>query len=158
VAEVVAAALWHLTADLLLAVDDAFGEPVDAYVNGAQVWLRDDGPAGEALEWRLHPVAGFQRPAAVDAHELLATVVYALRTGDEPPAPIDSLWEGLEAFPAYGDELEPAPLAAACTAAVGVTPDAYGVVDHDRIGDAWERSSGRTSIVTALFEQLERGR
>jgi hypothetical protein len=158
VAEVVAAALWRLTAEVLVALDDAFGEPVDAYLNGAQVWLRDDGPGGEVLEWRLHPVAGFQRPATVDAHELLATVVYALRTGDEPPAPIESLWEGLEAFPAYGDELEPAPLAAACTAALGVAPDAYGVVDHDRIGDAWERSSGRTSIVTALFEQLERGR
>jgi hypothetical protein len=157
VAEVVAAALWRLTADLLLALDDAFGEPVDAYLNGAQVWLRDDGPAGEVLEWRLHPMAAFRRPSAVDAHELLATVVYARRTGEEPPAPIDSLWEGLEAFPAYGDELEPAPLAAACTAALGVAPDAYGGVDHDRIGDAWERSSGRTSIVTALFQQLERG-
>jgi hypothetical protein len=156
--EVVAAALWRVTDELLLALDERFGEPVDAYLNGAQVWLRDDGPAGEALEWRLHPVAGFERPGAVDVHELLATVVYALRTGEEPPAPIGALWEGLEAFPAYGDELEPAPLAAACSAALGVAPDAYGVVDHDRIGDAWERSSGRTSIVTALFEQLERGR
>jgi hypothetical protein len=158
VAEVVAAALWRLTGDLVLAVDDAFGEPVDAYVNGAQVWLRGDGPGGEVLEWRLHPVAGFQRPAGVDHHELFATVAYALRAGEDPPAPIDRLWEGLEAFPAYGDEVEPAPLAAACTAALGVAPDAYGVVDHDRIGDAWERSSGRTSIVTALFAQLDHGR
>jgi hypothetical protein len=155
--EVVATALWRVTEELLVALDERFGEPVDAYLNGAQVWLRDDGPGGEALEWRLHPVASFRRPAGVDAHELLATVVYALRTQSEPPTPIDTLWEGLEAFPAYGDELEPAPLAAACTAVLGIAPDAYGVVDHDRIGDEWERSSGRTSIVAGLRAQLERG-
>jgi hypothetical protein len=154
VAEVVASAVWRVTNDLLLALDDAFGEPVDAYLNGAQVWLRDDGPGAEVLEWRLHPVAGFHRPDDVDAHELLATVVYALRTGAEPPASIDTLWEGLEAFPAYGDELEPAPLAAAARAALGIEPDAFGMVDHDRIGDEWERSRGRTSIVAALLGQL----
>jgi hypothetical protein len=157
VAEVVATAVWRLTADLLLALDAAFGEPVDAYVNGSQVWLRDDGPGGEVLEWRLHPVAGFRRPDGVDTDELLATVVYALRAGEQPPAPIDTLWDGLEAFPAYGDEIEPAPLAAAATAALGRAPDAYGVVDHDRVGDEWERSSGRASIVAALLAQLERG-
>jgi hypothetical protein len=155
VAEVVAAGVWRLSPDLLLALDERFGEPVDTYVNGAQVWLRDDGPAGEALEWRLHPVAGFQRPTAVEPHDLLATVVYALRTGEDPPAPIEVLWEGLEAFAAYGDELEPAPLAAACTTALGIAPDAYGVVDHDRVGDDWERSGGRTSIVQSLLTQLE---
>jgi hypothetical protein len=155
--EVVAAALWRVTDELLLALDERFGEPVDAYLNGAQVWLRDDGPGGEVLEWRLHPVASFRRPADVDAHELLATVVYALRTDSAPPGPIDTLWEGLEAFPAYGDELEPAPLVAACTAVLGVAPDAYGVVDHDRVGDEWERSSGRTSIVAGLRAQLDGG-
>jgi hypothetical protein len=156
-AEVVAAAVWRVTADLLVALDDAFGEPVDAYLNGAQVWLRDDGPGGEVLEWRLHPVGGFRRPAGVDAPDLLAAVVYSLRSDTEPPAPIDTLWEGLEAFPAYGDELEPAPLAAACTAVLGVAPDAYGVVDHDRVGDDWERSGGRTSIVAGLLAQLGQG-
>ena len=154
-AEVVATALWRVTDELLLALDERFGEPVDAYLNGAQVWLRDDGPGGEALEWRLHPVASFRRPPGIDAHELLAGVVYAVRTGTDAPAPIDTLWEGLEAFPAYGDELEPAPLVAACTAVLGIAPDAYGVVDHDRIGDEWERSSGRTSIVAALRAQLD---
>jgi len=157
VPEVVATALWPVTAELLLALDERFGEPVDAYLNGAQVWLRDDGPGGEVLEWRLHPVAAFRRPAGVDVDELLATVVYALRTASVPPAPIETLWEGLEAFPAYGDELEPAPLAAACTEALGIAPDAYGVVDHDRIGDEWERSSGTTSIVAGLRAQLANG-
>jgi hypothetical protein len=157
VAEVVATCVWPISADLLVALDDRFGDPVDAYVNGAQVWLRDDGPGGEALEWRLHPVASFQRPAGVEAHDLLGAVVYALRAGDGPPARPEDLWEGLEAFPAYGDELEPAPLVAACTAALGLAPDAYGVVDHDAVGDAWERSGGRTSIVQALLAQLRDG-
>ena len=153
--EVVAACLWSARPDVLLALDERFGEPIDAYMNGAQVWLRDDGPGGVGLEWRLHPVAGFRRPAGVDHHELLASVVFALRTGAEPPAPVDELWDGLEAFPGYGDEVEPAPLAAACTVALGLEPDAFGVVDHDRIGDAWERSGGRTSIVAALRSQLQ---
>ena len=52
--------------------------------------------------------------------------------------------------------MEPAPLAAAVTAAIGIAPDAFGVVDHDRIGDEWERSGGQTSIVQALAAQLGR--
>jgi hypothetical protein len=152
--EVVAACVWAVSAELLLALDERFGEPVDAYVNGAQVWLRDDGPGGAALEWRLHPVAGFRRPEGVSHHELLAAEVFALRAGEAPPAPVDALWEGLEAFPAYGDEVEPAPLAATCTASLGLPPDAFGVVDHDAVGDQWEQSGGRTSIVQALLAQL----
>ena len=54
--------VWKASPALLLALDDRFGAPVDTYVNGSQVWLRDDGPGGEALEWRLHPVAGYRRP------------------------------------------------------------------------------------------------
>ena len=118
-AHLVPTCVWRATPDLLLALDAQFGEPVDTYVNGSQVWLRDDGPAGE-----------------------------------EPPAALDRLWEGLEAFAAYDDELEPATLAAACTAALGVPPDAVGVADHDLIGDQWEQSGGATSIVRALLDQL----
>jgi len=139
---------------LVVALDDRFGEPVDAYVNGSQVWLRDDGPGGVTVEWRLHPVPGFQRPDGVDVHELFATTAHALAAGAEPPAALDTLWDGLEAFAAYGDEVEPATLAAAATEALGIPPDATGLVDHDRIGDEWERSGGRVSIVALLLEQL----
>jgi hypothetical protein len=83
-------------------------------------------------------------------------VVFALRTGGEPPRPVEALWDGLEAFPAYGDEVEPAPLAAACAEVLGLAPDAFGLVDHTRIGDEWEQSQGRLSIVDALLHQLER--
>jgi hypothetical protein len=152
--DVVPACVWPVSADLLMALDERFGEPVDAYLNGAQVWLRDDGPGGSALEWRLHPVAGYRKPEGVSHHDVLASVVYALRAGDELPASPEELWDGLEAFPGYGDEMEPATLAAACTEALGVPPQAYGLVDHAPIADAWEASGGTTSVVQAILDQL----
>jgi hypothetical protein len=146
--------VWRISPELLTALDERFGEPVDTYVNGSQVWLRDDGPGGVALEWRLHPVAGYRRPAGLATEEVLDAVTAALAAGDRPPAPPERLWDGLEAFPAYDDEVEPAPLAAACSEALGLPPDAAGLVDHTVIGDEWERTGGATSIVGALLGQL----
>ena len=146
--------LWRATSEVIVALDEHFGEPIDAYVNGSQVWLRDDGPGGMTLEWRLHPVPGYRRPAGVGTYEVFSQVALALGTDAEPPAPLERLWEGLEAFSAYGDEIEPAPLAAAVTDALGIAPHACGLVDHEVIGDAWERSGGTVSIVGALFDQL----
>ena len=40
------------------------------------------------------------------------------------------------------------------TDALGMAPDASGLVDHKRIGDAWEHAAGNYSIVGALFDQL----
>ena len=146
--------VWRTTPALVLALDEHFGDPIDAYVNGSQVWLRDDGPEAIALEWRLHPVAGYVRPADVGTHEVFPSVALALASGEAPPAPPAALWDGLEAFPAHGEEVEPAPLAAAATAALGIPPDGAGLADHAAIGDAWERSEGRFSIVDALLTQL----
>ena len=146
--------MWAATPALIVALDGQFGEPVDAYVNGSQVWLRDDGPGGMALEWRLHPVAGYRRPASLGTDEVFSRTALAFGTGQPPPAPLESLWEGLEAFSAYGEEVEPAPLRAAVTSSLGIAPDACGLVDHDAIGDAWERSRGSVSIVGALLAQL----
>lgn len=157
--ERVPACVWRISAALVVALDAEFGEPVDAYVNGAQTWLRDDGPGGETIEWRLHPVPGFERPAGIGTYELFGAVALALGTGATPPSPLEQLWDGLEAFPAYaseGDATEPAVLAAACTDVLGIAPDATGIVDHEPIGDAWEASGGQVSIVDALFEQLGR--
>jgi len=150
--------VWRATPEVLIALDDRFGEPLDAYVNGSQVWLRDDGPGGIAIEWRLHPVAGYRRPPKFATDELFATVALALASGDEPPAPLEQLWDGLEAFPAYEEDVEPAPLAAAVTESLGIRPDAAGLVDHRPIGDEWERTNRATSIVEALFEQLRADR
>ena len=131
-----------------------FGEPVDAYVNGSQVWLRDDGPGDVTVEWRLHPVAGYRLPPGLDTYDVLSEVARALAAGEEPPALLDRLWDGLEAFPAYGDEVEPATLAATVADALGIPPDAAGLVDHRPIGDEWERSEGAVSVVARLLDQL----
>jgi hypothetical protein len=155
VAELVPTCVWRLRPEVVVALDERFGEPVDAYVNGSQVWIRDDGPGGITLEWRLHPVPGFERPPGVTTHDLFPSVALALATDEEPMTAPESLWEGLEAFPAYEDEAEPATLAAAATEALGIAPDASGLVDHTAIGDVWEATEGRVSIVSALLEQLE---
>jgi hypothetical protein len=139
---------------VVLALDERFGEPADCYVNGSQVWLREDGPGGMVLEWRLHPVAGYRRPPGLDTYEVFSSVALALARGEEPAAALAELWDGLEAFPAYGDEAEPSPLAAAAAVALGIAPDACGLADHAAIGDAWERSKGAVSVVDALLGQL----
>jgi hypothetical protein len=145
--------VWRATPELIVALAERFGVPHDAYVNGSQVWMRGDGPDGVTVQWRLHPVAGYQRPA-VDTYEVFEVVADALAAGTHSPAPLAQLWDGLEAFAAYGDEIEPATLAAACTASLGIAPDAAGLVDHDRIGDRWEHTGGKISIVAALFNEL----
>ena len=152
--------VWRARPQLIVALDERFGPPVDAYVNGSQVWLRDSGPpgataaAGVTVEWRLHPVAGFRPPEGTGTHDLFEVAADALARGRPGPAPLERLWDGLEAFPAYGDEVEPAILAAACADDLGLAPDAAGLVDHGRIGDEWERTRGEVSIVEALLAEL----
>ncbi|HUJ64126.1 MAG TPA: hypothetical protein VLX59_01225 [Acidimicrobiales bacterium] len=150
----VAAAVWRTRPELIIELDGRFGEPVDAYVNGSQVWLREDGPGGMLLEWRLHPVAGYQRPAGVGTYEVFSSTALALASGSCPPAPLERLWDGLEVFAAYEDDVEPHPLATAAGVALGIEPDASGLVDHESIADRWERTGGAVSIVDDLLEQL----
>ncbi len=156
-ARLVAAAVWRARPEVIVALDDRFGEPVDAYVNGSQVWLRGDGPGGVVLEWRLHPVARYRRPAGTDTYEVFSAAALAFATGAHPPARLDDLWDGLEVFPAYGDDLEPQPLAAAAAAALGIEPDVSGLVDHEPIAAEWERTHGAVSIAADLLRQLEAG-
>jgi len=153
----VSAAVWRARPELIVALDDRFGEPVDAYVNGSQVWLRDDGPGGLILEWRLHPVARYRCPAGVGTYEVFSATALALGTGQPPPAPLGQLWDGLEVFAAYGDDIEPQPLVVAAVAALGLEPDARGLVDHQTVADEWERTGRAVSIVDALLSQLAPG-
>lgn len=146
--------VWRISSELVLALDERLGDPLDAYVNGSQVWLRDDGPSDITIEWRLHPVAGYQRPKGVGTYEVFPGVALALATGGTPAAAPEELWDGLEAFPAHGDEIEPAVLAATVTSVLGLAPDAAGLADHQKIGDEWERSGGKVSIVDTLLAQL----
>lgn len=157
----IASAVWIVSTELIRALDDRLGPPVDSYLNGSQTWITE-GPNEVSLEWRLHPVAGFRAPAGLSHYDLWDQLTgqlaggadaAALRLGEET-RPLTSLWDGLECFAAYGDELEPATLARAATDALGLPPDRVGLVDHDRIGDAWERARGDLSIVSLLLEQL----
>lgn len=152
--ELVPTVVWLLSSKLIVTLDERFGEPVDTYVNGSQVWLREDGPKGEVIEWRLHPVPGFERPRGVTTEMLFENCALALASGAPPPAPIETLWEGLEAFIAYDDELEPAELLDATVSALGIPADAWGLADHEGIAVRWANSQRRTSIVGELLEQL----
>ncbi len=148
------ACVWRIAPAVLVALDERFGEPTDAYVNGSQVWLRDDGPGDITLEWRLHPVAAYRRPPGTDTYDVFASIALALARDEPPAAAPDSLWDGLEAFPAFGDEAEPATLAAACATSLGLPPDVSGLVDHQSVADEWERTRGAVSIFDALWRQL----
>ena len=148
-------AVWRCTPALVVALNDRFGDPHDAYVNGSQVWLRPDGPGDVVIEWRLHPVAGYERPRGVSTYEVFVRVADAIARGHEQPiAQAEATWDGLEAFPAYDGEVEPAHLRQFAAIALGIEPDASGLVDHDRIGDDWEREGGRRSIIGDLIAQL----
>lgn len=156
----VATTVWRIRPDLMLAADARLGPPVDSYLNGSQTWFTE--MSGTELEWRLHPVAGYRLPTGLSHYDLWETVVDQLSLGADPAEltlgaeirPLEGLWDGLECFAARGGDLEPATLAAAALSELGLPPDAAGLVDHDRIGDAWERSRGAVSIVGLLLEQL----
>jgi hypothetical protein len=154
--------VWVVSPDLVLALDERLGAPVDAYVNGAHTWFGPDGPGGTALEWRLHPVAAYRAPRGLTHEDVWETVVAQLSTGTDAAAlhlgdevrPLTSLWDGLECFPVDTGDVEPATLSAAAAERIGRAPDRSGLVDHDRVGDAWERARGNVSIVALLLEQL----
>ena len=109
-------ALWWVTPALVLALDERLGPPVDSYVNGSQTWFTGDD---QILEWRLHPVGGFEQPDGVMHEELWERVVTAITVGNPGDAmdlgrgavALSELWDGLECYPAYADELEPATIA-----------------------------------------------
>jgi len=153
-ATLVPTCVWRATPELIVLLDATFGEPLDTYVNGSQVWLRPEGPDELTIEWRLHPVAGYRRPKGITTEEVFERTALALATGSAPPAALSELWDGLEAFPAYDEEPEPQSVAALCRASLGLDPDAVGLVDHQRIADEWERTGGAVSVVAALLTDL----
>ncbi len=95
-------------------------------------------------------------------YDLWELTVTALSNGADPAAlalgpttvALTELWEGLECFPAYGDELEPATVVRRAEELVPIAPDASGLVDHQAVGDEWERTEGSASIVELLRRQL----
>lgn len=121
-------------------------EPVDSYWNGSHTWFSD--LKDTQLEWRLHPVANFAMPDASRPEEL-----YQL--GVEKQIDITHYWEGLEIY-TFGDtNLSVEDLVEYATEVLGYAPDASGLVNHEVIGDEFERKSGDISIVSLLLEQLK---
>lgn len=153
-----AAAIWKISVELVQAMDEHLGPPVDSYVNGSQTWFTGE----PILEWRLHPVAGFRPPQDVSPYDLWELVVDALAAGADPTAipfdagtvPLAGLWDGLECFPAYGDELEPVAVVQRARDTLMRDPDLSGLVDHDAVGDEWERTNGAVSVLDLLSRQL----
>ena len=157
----IAAAVWTIAPELLAAVDERLGPPVDAYVNGAQTWFVDC-PDDVTLEFRLHPAARYTVPRGLSHHDVLEAVTDLLAVGADPHAlrlgeevrTLASCWDGLECYAAYDDALEPADLVARARAVLGREPDRAGMVDHDAVADAWEQAGGTASVVALLLEQL----
>ncbi|MGZ4754051.1 MAG: hypothetical protein ACXVKA_02055 [Acidimicrobiia bacterium] len=155
----IATALWWMTPELVLDIDRQLGTPVDSYVNGSQTWFTGEE---QTLEWRLHPVGAFTMPRGLSHYDLWERVVDELSAGrsaealelGEDTRPLGALWDGLECFPAYGDDLEPATLSGRATKLLGVAPGLCGLVDHDKVADAWEATKGEVSIVRLLGDQL----
>jgi hypothetical protein len=159
--------VYRVDPGLVEALDASLGPPLDSYVRGWQVWLEHNGPDGERLEWRLHPPARFRMPRGVNAHDLFDVVLQGLAEAADPahdtfPAgkerrTLPQTWEVLEVFPADGDEVAPERLADAAAAALqGRRPDAFGSVDHDRLGDLWKGRHGDFSVGEALLQALGR--
>ena len=142
-----------------MALDDRFGEPVDAYVNGSQVWLRDDGPGGVTLEWRLHPVAAL--PAA--GRHRAPTRCSRPRRWRWPPEArrrhrSRSCGTGSRRSRPTATTSSPGRWPRPRRAALTIEPDAFGLVDHEAIAAEWERTRRGVSIVADLLRQLEGGR
>jgi hypothetical protein len=161
-----ATCVYRVDPALIELLDSRLGPPLDSYVRGWQVWLEHNGPAGERLEWRLHPPARFRMPAGVNPHDLFDVVLQGLADAEDPameafPAgreqrTLGQTWEVLEVFGADGDDIDPEALAAAAAAVLdGRMPDAAGRADHDRLGDLWKGRHGDFSVGAALLEVLQ---
>ena len=157
--------VYRVDPGLVELLDACLGPPLDSYVRGWQVWLEHNGPAGERLEWRLHPPARFRMPAGVNPHDLFDVVLQGLADAEDPARDafaagteqrtLAQTWEVLEVFPADGDDIAPQALVAAVTQVLqGRPPDRAGWADHDRLGDLWKGSAGDFSVGSALLQTL----
>lgn len=157
--------VYAVDAALVERLDARLGPPLDSYVRGWQVWLESHGPGGETLEWRLHPPAGFAMPRGVNPHDLFEVVLQALSDAEDPDAdalplgeerrPLSAVWEALEVFPTFGDDVPPEVLTRVAADVLGRAPDAAGRADHARLGDVFKSTRGDFSVGQALLASLD---
>lgn len=135
------------TPDLLNYIIKSFEEPVDSYWNGSHTWF--DEVEGVMIEWRLHPVQAFEMPQASRPEELINLAL----EGTVDPT---HYWEGLEVFPTEDHSFTQVQFSNYCESKLSLKPDEVGFVDHENIGNKYEHSGGKVSIVQLLLEQIDK--
>lgn len=157
--------VFAVDAELIEALERAYGPPIDSYLNGWQVWIEptpllDEEGDEVQLEYRLHTPAGFSQPEGVSHHDLWDVVVEQLAAGaevlelGEDERRVRDLWVLLEVYPAFGDDITPDDIAAVVAEDLGREPIAVGQVDHGRLGAVWKRTKGRFDLAGALLDEL----
>ena len=147
----VATTVWTISPELVLALDEHLGLPVDSYVNGSQTWLvRRDGPsharvaaasgrrvprAGRGVA--LRPLGGGRR-AALGRPPIRTRCASATRCGRSPRC-----GTGSSATPRTATTSSRSSSRPRRPRSSGAPPDRFGLVDHDAIGDAWETGERR---------------
>jgi len=158
-------AIVDVDGDVLNALERAFGPPIDSYLMGWQVWLVEDELDGQevTLEYRVHPPAGFSQPQGLDHHDLWTEVIAQLADGatdlalgDETRS-LPQVFALVEVYPAFGEELTPAQVAAHVQTSLGRAPRAAGQVDHAQLGGRWKRLRHDFDLPGALREALGDG-
>lgn len=132
--------------DLLKLLVDVHGEPIDSYWNGSHTWFTQEDKC--LIEWRIHPVSGFRMPEASRPEELFTM---ALENEVDPL----HYWEGLEVFPVEEHQFDEESFSKYCTERLGTAPDFVGYVDHETVGNDYERNNGNVSIISLLAKQLK---
>lgn len=125
------------------------GDPVDSYWNGAHTWFDEPEIWGDIrVEFRLHPVIGFVMPEASRPEELFDLIL-------EEKVDVTHYLEGLEVFPVDENDLSIEEFKNYIEEKIGFEADFAGFVDHEEIGNTYEQSGGKISIISALVEQLK---
>ena len=131
--------------EIIKTIVNKLGEPIDSYWNGSHTWFttyRDFD-----FEWRLHPVAGFKMPEASRPEDLFDLAL-------EGEVEIDHYWEGLEIFDINDEPGSIEILKDHIKSVLDKEPPHCGYVDHETIGNDFERTGGDISIVRLLINQL----
>lgn len=156
--------VFAVDGDLLLALESAFGPPIDSYLRGWQVWLEPvdapDAPDGLELEYRLHPPGGFAQPVGLDHHFLWDEVVAQVAEGattltlGAEQRGLAQVWALLEVFPAFDEDVTAADVRRWAEQTLGRPALAHGDVDHDRLGANFTREGPAFDLPSALRAEL----
>jgi len=131
--------------ELLKLLIERLSDPVDSYWNGSHTWFTSAGD--NDFEWRLHPISGFKMPEASRPEELLDLAL-------EGQIDIEHYWEGLEVFSLSEEPCTLEELHDHIFGKLEIELDAIGLVDHETIGNDFERNSGNISIIKLLKDQI----